>query len=114
MAKLSEEEITRILTLQKRFLESINEATGLEFLIFEEFGETEDTIPELNELQNIKERADLYYSRFHAVLRLIYESQPLASRANLELLAQTVEDAEATIGAIQASLQEIKRNWSLL
>lgn len=85
----------------------------LEYVIFERFEETEETISELNELQNIRERADFYYSRFHTILRLIYSSQPVASRANLELLTQTIEEAEATTQALKASIQEIKRNWSI-
>ncbi len=110
MAKLSDETLTTVFNLQKQFLESIDAATATEFIIFERFGEIEETIPELNELQNIKERADSYYSRFYTVLRLIYKSQPLASNANLELLAQTVKEAQATTEAIGANIQEIKSN----
>lgn len=84
MAKILEKILTDVFDLQKFFLESIDEATSIEFLIFGRFGETEATIAELNGLQSIKERADFYYSRFYKVLRLIYESQPVASRANLE------------------------------
>jgi ribosomal protein S19E (S16A) len=68
---------------------------------------------ELNELYNIRERADSYYSRFHIILRRIYESQPVASNANLELLAQTIEKAQAVSEATAASVREIKRNWNL-
>jgi hypothetical protein len=53
--------------LQKQFLAAIDDATAIEFIIFEQFGETDVTIPELQELQNIRERADFYYSRFHIV-----------------------------------------------
>jgi hypothetical protein len=113
MARLSEETITKIFDLQRQFLDRINEATATEFILFEQHGETEETMSELNELQNIRERADLYYSRFHIILRRIYESQPVASNANLELLAQTIEEAEAVSEATFASIQEIKRNWNL-
>ncbi|MGK7874505.1 MAG: hypothetical protein AB4426_14715 [Xenococcaceae cyanobacterium] len=113
MAKLSDETITTVLNLQRQFLERIDEATAIEFALFEQFGETEATIPELEELQNIRERADSYYSRFYTVLRRIYESQPVASNANLELLARTIQEAQATTEAIRASIQDIKRNWNL-
>jgi hypothetical protein len=74
MAKLSNEILSTIFSLQQKFLERIDDATTIEYVIFERFGETEETISELNELQNIRERANFYYSRFHTILRLIYGS----------------------------------------
>lgn len=113
MAKVTDELIDNIFKLQKDFLESTDEATRLEFLIFEQFGETIETLTELEELQNIKERSLFYYDRFHVVLKRIYESQPVADYANLELLNRTLEEAIITIEVIQASIQDIKRNWNL-
>jgi hypothetical protein len=60
MADLPEKTIVIIFTLQRRLLKIINEATKYAFIIFEQFGETEETIPELDELQNIRERATSY------------------------------------------------------
>ncbi len=81
MAKLLDETISQIFQLQRRFLEQIDEASAIEFAIFQQFGETEATLPELEELINIRERADSYYSRFYTTLRQIYSSQPYANRA---------------------------------
>lgn len=44
MAKLPEEILSSIFNLEKRLLESINEATEIEFIILEQVGETEETI----------------------------------------------------------------------
>jgi hypothetical protein len=100
--------------LQRQLLERLDEATKTEFIIFEQFGETEDTIPELGELQNLRERVDSYYSRFYTTLRRIYLSQPAASNASLEILDRTIEEASAVSEATAANIQEIKRNWDLL
>ncbi len=113
MAKLSEEKIVRILNLQRQLLEKIDEATETEFNLFEQFGETEQTMPELDELQNIRQRADTCYSRLYVIIKRIYESQPIASRANLELLEQTIEQAEVVSEVTTASIREIKSNWDL-
>jgi hypothetical protein len=65
MARLSDKTITTVFDLQRKLLEILDESTKTEFSIFEEFGETEETLPELEELQNIKERADsTAYLRF--------------------------------------------------
>ena len=113
MARLSTETLNEAFALQQDLLERLDETTATEFIIFEQFGETEATIPELDELQNIRERADSYYSRFYTTLRRIYMSQPVASRANLELLTRTIENAQAVSDATSASIQDIKRNWGL-
>ena len=39
--------------------------------------------------------------------------QPIASTATLELLAQTIEQAQATADAGHASVQEAKKDWNL-
>ncbi|MGA9379394.1 MAG: hypothetical protein WBV73_11560 [Phormidium sp.] len=113
MARLPAETLKTIFNLQQQLLEQIDEARAIEFILLEQFGETEETIPELDELQSIRERADSYYSRFYIILRRIYDAQPVAPRDNLELLARYINEAGATIEAIQASIQDIKRNWNL-
>ena len=113
MAKLSDEIVARILNLQRQLLELIDEATATELTLLEQFGETEETIRELELLQNARERADTYYSRFYVTLRRIYESQPLASRDIVELLTRFINEAEATVEAVGATIQEIRRDFNL-
>lgn len=113
MAKLSDSTIATVLNLQQQLLERIDEATKAGFVLLADYGETEETIPELDELQSITERADSYYTRFYVTLRRIYEAQPIASIDSLELLTKYIEDAQVTIEVIQASIQDIKRNWNL-
>jgi len=113
MARLPAETLRTIFSLQQQLLEQIDEARAVEFVLLEQFGETEETIPELDELQSIRERADSYYSRFYVTLRRIYDAQPLASRDILELLSRSINEATPALAATTANVQEIKRNWNL-
>ncbi|AFZ11299.1 hypothetical protein Cri9333_0679 [Crinalium epipsammum PCC 9333] len=113
MARLPEEIIIRIFNLQQQLLERIDEATATEFTLMEIFGETEATIDYLDQLQNARERADMYYSRLFTALRQIYPAQPVATRDNLELLVRFLAEAEATVDAIGATVAEIRRDFNL-
>lgn len=70
-------------------------------------------MPELEQLQNIRERATSSYSRPYTLLLRVYESQPLATSAILKLLEHSIEQAEATNDVAKASVQDTKRNWNL-
>lgn len=59
---LPEETLSIIFNLEKRLLQRINEATATEAILFTQFGEAE-TILELEQLQNVRERATSSYSR---------------------------------------------------
>lgn len=78
MAQLPEETITTVLNLQRRLLAIIDQAAAIDFLILEQYGETEATLIDLEQLQNIKERADTYYTRFYRLLRQIAQAQTLS------------------------------------
>ena len=57
MAKLSRELEETIWILKRQLLDIINSATEVEFGLFEMLGETSDTIPFLDELKSVAERA---------------------------------------------------------
>ncbi|MBV9387582.1 MAG: hypothetical protein JOZ78_14275 [Chroococcidiopsidaceae cyanobacterium CP_BM_ER_R8_30] len=114
MAKLPDEILTTIFSLQRQIAIGIHEASAAEWALLEQHGETEATIPELEELQKARERLTAPYTRLHTLLLRILEFQPLASTAMLVLLDQTMEQAQAAVDAAQASVREIKRNWHLL
>ena len=92
----------------------IDEAKAAEFAIFEQYGETEATATALEQLQNAAERLRDPYSRFYTLLLPISESQPLASSAMLNLLAQTIEQTQAALDASPASVQEAKMDWNII
>ncbi|MFM7191683.1 MAG: hypothetical protein ACKOX2_12835, partial [Microcystaceae cyanobacterium] len=77
MAQLSEETQAIVLDLQKSLLMIIHEASFFQFTILENYGETEATLSDLEQLDNVQQRADTYYSRLSTLLRQIAASQPL-------------------------------------
>jgi hypothetical protein len=81
--------------------------------VFQEFGKTDSTKSNLEQLQNIRYRLADPYSRLCTLLLRIAEFQPMASTAMLNLLEQTIKVGQAAADAAQASVQEIKRDWSL-
>jgi hypothetical protein len=82
-------------------------------VLYEQYGENSDTIEELEELQNARERLVVPYSRLNTLLLRILESQPKTDPAMLELLLQTISQAQASSNAAWASVQEVKRVWRL-
>ena len=112
MAKLPDAVLANIFTLQRQVIECIDATTATEFRILEQQGETAETLPELEELQSIRERLLSPYSRFHILLLRAAESQPVAPNDVLNLLYRSIDAAEATLDASIASLQEIQRNWN--
>jgi hypothetical protein len=112
VAKLPDPVITNIFTLQRRLIECIDATTATEFRLFQQFGENAETSPELEELQSIRERLLTPYSRIHALLLRVAESQPTAPSDVLNLLYRTTETGQACLDASIASLQDIQRNWN--
>ena len=113
MAKLPDEILTTIFSLQRQLADRIDEAAAAEWILFEQYGETEETVGELEELYNARERLTVIYSRLHTLLLRILESQPTASTAMLDLLSQTLEQGQSVFNAATASIREIKRNWGI-
>lgn len=113
MAKLSPQTLRIVFDLQRRMVELIDEAKATEYNLFEAFGETEETIPELEYLENGAERLRNSYSRLHTITLRIAEYQATATSAMLELLTQTIDNAQASADAVEAGTREIKRTWSL-
>lgn len=113
MANLPEEITTTVFNLHRRLLQLDNNATAVGFTILEQFGETEETIPESEELENIRKRALSHHTRQYLLLWQVAESQPEATSPTMNLLAQSIEETAAVADAGEASTQEVKRNWNL-
>lgn len=89
VAKLPDSVITNIFTIQRNLVECIDATTAMEFRLFQEIGETPETIPELDELQNIKERLLSSHSRLYNLLLRVSQSQPIAAKGVLDLLYES-------------------------
>ena len=67
-----------------------------------------------DDLDNARDRARAYYDRLGTLLERISEAQPFASSAILELLNRSIDEAQATIAATEATVNEEKRSFDLL
>ncbi|MCL1463622.1 hypothetical protein [Argonema galeatum] len=113
MAKLPGETKATILNLLGQLAELIDEAAATESVIAEQFGETEMTISTLDDLLNVRERLRNPYNRLCRLFLQVSEFQPTAPAAVLDLLYQTIEDAEAAMAASAASIREAKIDFEL-
>jgi hypothetical protein len=112
VAKLPDSALVNIFTLQRSLVECLDSATAMEYRLFQEIGETAETLTELEELQNIRDRLVSSYSRFNNLLLRICQSQPTAPSDMLDLLYRSLEQTQASLDVSIASLQDIKRNWN--
>ncbi len=114
MAKLSHETMQTLWRLKSQLLDLVDAAKALEFNLFEQFGETDETIIVLDELKNIAEQAVSRFSQLSTLQLRLAESQPLVPPDMLELLIQTIANTEQRVPALERSVEEIKVEWSLL
>ncbi|OCR00323.1 hypothetical protein BCD67_25320 [Oscillatoriales cyanobacterium USR001] len=95
MAKLPDETISNIFRLQQRLVALLDTATAAEYTLLQQFGETEETTPELEAIDNIKERLRIPYNRLHRILQQVAEYQPAATADMLNFLYRTIDEGDA-------------------
>lgn len=113
MADLSDETLMIVSNLLPRLFRVINLATTTEYQLFEQYGETEETLPEFEQISNALERARTFYNRLYGLALQVAESQPIANPTLLNLLYQSIEQAQLTADAVEATALETKRIWNL-
>ncbi|MFB2875923.1 hypothetical protein [Floridanema aerugineum] len=91
MAKIPHELLTTIFTLLRQLAEQIEAAATTEWELLQQDGETEETIPELEELYSAREKLTARYSRLNTLLLRILEIQPTDPADMLSLLEQGIE-----------------------
>ncbi|MDJ1168740.1 hypothetical protein PMG71_04820 [Roseofilum sp. BLCC_M154] len=94
-------------------METIDSATSAELTLFEQFGETNDTIALLDELKNVSDRASPWFSRLSNFQLRIAEVQPTISVDMLNLVYESIERLQIEIPAMERSIQEVKNEWNL-
>ena len=114
MAKISPETIAKILELLGRLSILINRASATELSIFDAYGEAEEIVDVLEQLQNTKERGVDAYTRLSGLMLKISGFQPSAPRAMVEMLERSIEIATATVDASEASVKKAKLDWNIL
>lgn len=114
MAKLEPDTLNTIFNLLMRLSELVEDASYLEYLIFEHYGETEETLTSLDELRELFLEASSRYSQLSTLRLRIAEIQPTISKDMLALLQKTIEQNSLRIPAIKRSIEEIKIEGGLL
>jgi hypothetical protein len=113
VAEISKETIEEILKLMGRLSVLIDRASSTELSIFNTYGETNETIYVLEQLQNTKDKGVASYSRLSTLLLKVSEVQPTASIAIIEMLIKAIEQAQATVDAGEATVKEARNDWSI-
>lgn len=113
MAKLDSETTEIINRLKQESLNIVDEASALEFKIFDRFGESEQTLLYMDEMKNVEEEASTLYSRLSTLHLQVSRSQPIATSATLGLMEQAIQQTLARIPALERSLQEVRMEWNL-
>jgi hypothetical protein len=113
MAKLPNDTAEIIWSLQRQLSELIESARHAEFVLFSEFGETEETIVFLNELQSVAEQSTDKFAQFSSLQIRIFNVQPNVPDDMLDLLMRVIENTEVRLPALRQSVQEIITEWKI-
>lgn len=113
MAKLPEQTTVTINSLKQQLLDIVDDATAVEFVLFERFGETSRTISVLEQLKSVAEETASWFSQLSTLQLRIAQAQPIASADMLELLAQVIERTQLRLPAWKRSIQEVEIDWNI-
>ena len=113
MAKLPPETTETVNRLKQQSLDIVDEATAAELALFELCGETDQTMPFLDDLKTVIEDATSSFSQLSTLQLNIARTQPNTAPAMLGLLAQAVARTQARIPAWERSIEEVKMEWNL-
>jgi len=111
--KLPTETTETIWSLKRRLLSVIDSATAAEFVLFDRFGETSETIIAMDELKSVAEQAGDRFSQLSNLQRRIAEAQPTVPTDMMELVNEVIARTLGNVPALERSVQEIKIEWSL-
>jgi hypothetical protein len=113
VAKLSLGTAQTIWDLQHQLLEIIDIARTLELALFEAFGETDRTIPYLDELQSIAQQGTERFTRFSTLQIRIANTQPPIPQDLLQIVDKSIESTQQKIPALKRSNQETIQEFNL-
>ena len=106
MAKLGPETSEIINRLRQEAFYIVDEATALEFKIFDRFGETELLLSYMDEMKNVAEETISLLSRLSTLQLQVARSQPTAAPVRLEMLEQAIQRTLIRIPALERSSQD--------
>jgi hypothetical protein len=106
MAKLSNEMAETFWLLKRQLLDTIDEATAAEFLLFERFGETDRTMSYLDELKSVSEQSTARFARFSTIQLGLADAQPAVPVDMLELATEIISSTQQRLPALNRSIQD--------
>ncbi len=112
MAIIPEEISNRIWLNCQELINIIDTAKSAEYTLFNRHGEVENTINDLDTLQNIAEATNNYQRLTNVTLRTA-TIQPQAGAATISILAETISEIETRMAARLRSIEEIVIEWRL-
>lgn len=113
MAELPEEALNIALKLEKRLLQITYQASNLGFRIWEEFGETNATIADLDLLQNVTEQARANYTKLTKQLFEIAASRSKSNLMTMDSLSHYCHSIETNISDLEVTIAQVKSNQQL-
>jgi hypothetical protein len=114
MAKLQPVTTEIINQLKHKALEIVDAATALELKIFEQFGESKQTLSYMDEMKNVSEEAIAAFSQLSNLQLQSARAQPDLPVDILKLLLKAIERTQSRIPAWERSIEEVKLEWNLL
>jgi len=108
MAKLSPEINKTLSSIKQTLLDIMDEATAVEFILFEKRGETNETISFLDEMKNVSIQAEDRYFQLSKLEVSIAQAQPTASNAMIDLLTRAIEQNQLRIRCLATQYSRSK------
>jgi hypothetical protein len=114
MAELPQDTAEIVWSLKRELLRFVNDATATEFAILEFFGENELTVVIFDELSSVRQKASDWFERLSSLQLRSADSQPVVSSDMLYLVERSITQIQASLPAMEQSIQEVKKEWNLL
>jgi len=103
----------QIFVLQAQLLDLIDDAATTERTLFDIYGETEQTLGDLDSLTGIREQAEDIYQRFHVRALRVVQAPPREATATMSLLIEVCEFGQERMVPLTRSVEEIRNTWEL-
>lgn len=111
--KISDDFKQQLCALQGQLLDLIDEATSVERVLFETYGETEQTLADLEVLMGIQEQAADTYQRTTTLGVRTAQDPPALAITTMKLLQQAQQVGQQRLVPLLRSVQEIRNDWEL-
>jgi hypothetical protein len=104
----------QIFDLHAQLLDLIDDAATTERELFENYGETGQTLEDLDSLTGIREQAEGIYQGLNTLALQVVQADPREATATMNLLLQACERGDERITPLTRSVEEIRNTWELL